>query len=86
MALCGGQSTIIHAENKDSFEPKRMPVIVCSNNEDVFPMHEQQWSDRIIQFKTKALPESMQLDNPIHPMGWLDMWLDVIKGFPCALP
>lgn len=79
MAVCGGESIPVCEKYEKTVQSNEMPVIVCSNNENVFPMHEQQWSDRIIQFKTKELLESMmQTYESIHPMGWLDLFGDLI--------
>lgn len=49
---------------------QKTPVIILSNNEQLFDMEEKYWKDRMYRLICKPYPLIAKINKPLHPLGW----------------
>lgn len=78
LEIMAGQRVSIEVMHAPLYFTQRMGVIICSNHRNTFPMDEQRWRDRIVEFEVRKLEgpewENVSFRERIHPMAWIHLW------------
>lgn len=70
----GGNQCTGRKKFSDDVTINRLPFCGTSNNPALFPMEEEAWKQRILELKTKHIPELKKLTKLLYPLAVIGLW------------